>query len=1199
MPQSLVLKCRGLYSFPNSLSEIPEGALTETDNVVVDREGVVGPRRGFRLYGDALSGVASTRSKQLLVYKGRVLRHYSTKLEYDSNGSGTFAAFNDDTGSTASITEVSTGVRIKGIEANSNLYFTSSSGIRKISATSAANLSTAQVVAAGGIKALDGRAVLNTGTGFFTQDSVVAYRIIWGYRDANNNLILGSPSERIVIANPLLDLLISDVNGLLTGLDAAAATSGSDALSDTDYSSLTLSQSAAASTVWAALKSLCQKLDADLSVTTYYNSGSAPSIYNDHSTAPNDPATTTELLGLQAFYDDIVNALLIEAEAKIASTAQVAGNFQNSTQSATVDLTFTVPSGVTTNHLYQVYRTALSTSTDATFLSDLDPGDEMGLVYESNPSSGEISAKEITITDITPESFRGANLYTNPNSGEGIAQANEVPPLSLDIGVFKNTVFYANTQTKHRKTINLLSASDLDTTQLVIGVTGGGSLTYTFRDAVKKTTVTCVDSASLVASGTADYFDIYSAGDNKHYRVWFNQGTVVAPSSTGVTLVKVDVSTGDTAAVVASKLSSALDDLDDFSASSSSADVHIINSEEGISSDPSETVANAGFSITVTSTGAGEDATNRYVGVSDAATPAQAVDETARSLVRVINKQSSGAVCAYYISGPDDVPGQILLEARALGTNAFYLNVNSTGAGDKYSPTLPATGQTVASDNEVAPNRIYYSKYQQPEAVPLVNYIDVGAKDRQIQRIVPLRDSLFILKQDGLYRLSGESGNFTVTLFDSSTTIRAADTVSVLNNQIYVMADQGVVTISDTGVQVISRPIENLIVPLMPTVYTRVTTASFGIGYESDRAYLMFTVMNTADTHATRCFRYNTFTSTWTTWDIEKTCGVYNPTADKIYLGSGDTNYIEEERKTFTRLDYADRETALTLPTSGVNGSSLSFGALFGVEVGDVLVQTQYLTVAQFNRLLQKLDNDNGVVDFDYYSTLKAVAGDNLGDKLVALCAKLNADSGVTDTDYTATATTNFVTNQADFNTIVDKLNNDAGVVFTNYRQSSGTVVWEMTVSDLLTSSNEIVLDYALPFIAGPVTAYKHIASKATWAPAHFGDASLTKQVSEATIIFERNNFTKGTASYSTDLSPGFDDVPFVAEGAGTFGGTIFGRTTWGGDGSSKPFRTYVPREKQRCRYIQTRLEHGVAFENYAVFGISYTYAGTSSRGYR
>ena len=742
------------------------------------------------------------------------------------------------------------------------------------------------------------------------------------------------------------------------------------------------------------------------------------------------------------------------------------------------DLTFAIPQGVTTSHFHQIYRTTIVTP------STVDPGDEMQLVYEANPTSAEITAGVVVVEDLTPEDFLGAFLYTNPNSGEGILQANEPPPLCKDIALFKGSAFFANTATQHRKIVALLGTVDL-----VAGVS---------QFIIKNSTTT---------------------------------------------------------------------------------ETYTFNAAENIS--------------TLTAQ------------LFTASTPAQNVDDTAKSLVRVINRQSSGLVYAFYLSGDveNDLPGKILLEARDVGQEQFRLLVeNEDNTGDSFNPALPDVSSTFSetSDNEVAPNRVFYSKTQQPEAVPLVNYTDIGPRDKKILRILSLRDSLFVLKEDGVYRISGDSPrNFQVTLFDNSTTCRAPDTAAILNNQIYMLSDQGVATISDTGISIVSRPIENLLLPLMSSSYTNFTTASFAVGYESDRAYLVWTVSKPSDTVATQCFRFNVFTSTWTTWDMTKVSGVVNSENARLYLGASDIYHIEEERKDYGRLDHADRESEVTIPLSSLDGTTIALGSLFGIEVGDVLVQTQYLTLAQFNRLLKRLDSDNGVADSDYFATLEALPSENLATKLSLLATKLSADTSISDNDYVSSGSSVFATIQSDFNVIVDKLNADNGVIFGTYKRSTGTVEWEVGVQSTDSRLNFVVLDFTVPFTSGGVTVYKKISSSIVWAPNHFGDPSMTKQVRESTILFENNAFTKAIAAYATDLSPAFEEIPFNGEGNGTWGGFVFGNGSWGGEGTSKPFRTYIPRQKQRCRYINGRYEHAASFEQYAIFGISYTFEPVSTRGYR
>lgn len=1258
MAQSKTLRCRGLYTFANSLSEIPDGALIEAKNVVIDRDSVLEPRRGYKTFGSPIENTASPlRAKQLTLYKGRVFRHYSTTLQYDSDAAGDFQTLSAD------ITEVQSGLRIKAVEANGNFYFTTSKGIKKVSAQVASDLASVSVTDAGGIKALDLTTTLDFNTpGFFSQDSTVAYRIVWGIKDANQNLILGVPSSRTVIDNPIMPLVLRDYNDLLNRIDIAALNNGGGTLSETDYlSTLKLSINSTSANLYTALTDLCTKLDADIGTSTYHGrtgnisaisvanptqitstahgllsgetvtitgSDSIPTIDGNHtvtvidadnftipisvttfgstgswkqtSIASSHPApslnpTSQELVNLQQFYDDIVGALLTEDIAHITAAAQLAANFQSSRQSCIVNLKFSIPQNVTTAYFYQVYRSPLTTSSGVARLGDLDPGDDLQLVFETNPTAGDLVNGYIAMSDITPESFLGANLYTNINSGEGILQANEIPPLSHDIALFRGTVFYSNTQTKHQKQIALLGTSGLASHSFIIDGTA-----YAFTAKVKQVTdITCVAGASLTAVGPADYFDIYSADSVTHYRFWFDIGTATAPSGVGVTLIAIPATALDTNAVVAASVANAITQNVDFVVTSALNVVTVQNEFSGYTTAPTEHVANVGFTVAVTTTGTGEDAATKQIGVSDAATPAQQVDETARSIIRVVNEQVSEVVYGFYLSGPNDVPGLMLFERRALGGSSVVFTVGSSLISDKFSPQIPTSGTAVETDNQVFPNRIYYSKFQQAEAVPSLDYFDVGPKDQKILRIIPLRDSLFVFTERAVYRVAGDNPSFVVSLFDSSTNILAPDTAAILNNRIYVFSSQGIVTVSETGVQVVSRPIENLLLPLI--AQPNFATASWGVSYESDRAYLVFTTTKSSDTFATQCFRFNTFTNTWTQLLLTKTCGIVSTTTDRLYLGATDVPFVEEERKNFNRMDYCDRETVITMRENSIVGNDISLGALFGVESGDVLIQTQLLTISQFNRLLQAIDSDTGLVQKDYYATLKAIPGPALSLNITALCAKLNSDPGIVNPTFSSSGSEVFTSLQTDFNGIVDMLNADPGANRSNYKHSTGNVLIEAKVESTNPVSKvfTITLPSAFPVLPGPMTLYKHISSLATWAPQHFGDPSMLKHFREGTLMFQTQDFTRAIASYSSDLSPGFVDIAFSGEGTGEWGGFTWGGMTWGGDGTSRPLRTLIPREKQRCRFINCRFKHAQAFEKYSIFGVSLTAEINSTEAYK
>jgi hypothetical protein len=494
---------------------------------------------------------------------------------------------------------------------------------------------------------------------------------------------------------------------------------------------------------------------------------------------------------------------------------------------------------------------------------------------------------------------------------------------------------------------------------------------------------------------------------------------------------------------------------------------------------------------------------------------------------------------------------------------------------------------------------VYYSKISQPEAVPLVNYLDIGPKDSAIQRIIELRDNLFVLKEDGVYIITGSSApNFGARLLDGSVKITAPDTAVVLNNKIYCLSSEGVVAITEGGVSIISRSIEDKILGVTNFKFNR-TTIPFGLAYDSDRSYTIWLQERNTDTVATQAYRYNTFTQTWTRWTKSATCALVNQTNDLLYIGDGDRNYLMQERKNFDRTDYADRDFDLTIPATGItnNGYTVELSSNSNVEVGDVVYQEQTVTISQYNRLLLKLDLDQGLNN-DYYSSLQAVSGDSMDVKLNALNDKIVLDdtSGIVTPKLFSPS---FTTMQTQFNVLIGELNDtDCDTIYKNYQESSGTIPFETIVTEIL-DSNKVNVNYPLPYVVGTTTIFKGISSDILWAAQDFGAADLLKQVREGSVLFDQNNFYSCTVGYNSDRSQNFEYTDYNGKGVGFFGGDTWGENTWGGTGNEIPFRTLIPRDKQRCRYIRARYQHYNAREKMRILGISFEPRSISKRAYR
>lgn len=728
--QKLDLALRGLYTSPNNLSGVPAGALEVANNVVINSKNLIQSRRGQTQYGSPLS-IGTGEVNKIFNYASSLITNYDNKMAYDA-GSGVWTNYSGTYNPPAS------NRKMRSLQALNNFYFTTSLGIYKIAGL------TGTPVLAGSPRGLGGEGTLSGASGFLVNNSAVAYRIVWGYTDANSNLILGAPSQRLVVSN-------------------------------------------------------------------------------------------------------------------------------SSGGTRDVSLSFPIPTGITTSHFYQIYRSlGTATSTD-------EPSDELQLVLQASPTGGEITAKLFTVVDSTPYSLMRATLYTSP-SQEGIANSNLQPPFALDMDVFKGVAFYANTKQKQTLSLALISV-DLP------------SLGYLVDATVDTHSSTLLDNISSTAN----------------LRVGMRAvGTGIPANATIATIAGPNSVTISVAATATATVS--VEFQDRF------------------------TVGGINFWA-----GSAQDAATNTFLLYNSSTPGTNINETAINLVRLINiAPSNTTIYAYYVSSIDDLPGQMLFEERAIGGSTFYA---TSTAGSSFSPTLPTSGTTIASGNDQRQNRVYLSKRDQPEAVPIYRYFDIGAANFGIDRVVALRDGIFFFKTDGIFRISGETfENFTVSLIDNTATLLVPESAVPFNNQIFCFTDQGIGAVSDSGVQLMSVAIEDTLLELSSEQFVNFSTASFGIAYESARLYMFFTVKDEADTFARQAFVYNSLTDSWTVWIMDRTCGVVGLATNKLYMAQPDTGQILIERKSYTNFDYADEQYNVTITVVG-SSTSLTLASATNVEVGMTIVQ--------------------------------------------------------------------------------------------------------------------------------------------------------------------------------------------------------------------------------------------------------------------
>ena len=818
-PSYLMLDVKGLFTMPNSLSQVPKGSLLQAENVVVSYNGLLSSRRGIKQFGTDLATLISnvnTEIFQEFFYKGSKLIWFGDStvgrfdpakayFAYDSDGMGTWVQTTHPFPPPAyALTDT-----YRYAQSNDNIYFTSTSGILKTDDPANA------LYSAGGLPGLDGQAVLINSAGFLASDTAVAYRMTWTYTDANHNAIQGTPSTRLVIANTF---------GLVTDTTSGATFAINTIPSGTEFTVSTtlglspgdsISQGAATTTITTVglpftITSVPDAVTLDvssaagLSVDDTIVQGANSTVIQGISGTTLTVSSTAGFTATTA-YDTSVLQITVSS-----TTGFVAG------QTSNVQLTYTIPHGTTTAYQWQIYRTIMSAS------AATDPGDSEQLVAQGNPSPTDITNGFFTIVDALPQSQLGAALYTNSGQ-QGISQTNNIPPLSNDMCFFFGYMIYGAATTQQKFLLSLLSAEPPDGLQL--------GDTFTVTNGSSNFTLTASTSENI----SLGHFKLFTGGD-----------------------------------------------------------------------------------------------------------PGSDILQTKLSLIHVLNRYSQTLVYAYDASDTSAVgtlPGDFYLQEQNIGGGTFEV---SSSRSTCWNPALTTT----PADNKSLPGgglgMGYCSKFQQPEAVPTANTINVGNPNFEWLRCLPLRNSVIVLKADGLFQLTGTTFPFTVTTLDTGTILTAPESCAVMNNQVFAYTNQGVVAIAETGPGIISRPIENLLQPISSYLYPNFPQVTFGTAYQTDRKYLMSTISQDDNfTQATVQYVYDTITETWTTytypipvWDI-----LESPDDHRLYVASASIAYpyVFQEKKSFTRIDYADIEIPVTITSS--SGLIVDLTDTSKVTVGWSLVQ--------------------------------------------------------------------------------------------------------------------------------------------------------------------------------------------------------------------------------------------------------------------
>lgn len=833
--------------------EVPPGAMEEALNVVIADDDLITSRRGFYQYFDVVAGVANN----LFNYLNTLFCIYDNKIAYYENTGSSPNETGTETvlgGADISVT----GTRVsRNVKQSGNMYFTTDTGVLKVEGV--ANVPPEyDILITGAPPGLDldvfyyNLGPIDVGNESpVTVGKIVGYRVVFGYTDANKNLILGAPSSIKTISYPELEGTYTST-GSMTSWVVTVTTADPHALFD------------------------------DVSIV-------------------NTAATDTDLEG--GYYQITVidtTSFSFAFEGSDPTTGTVTFNVVSPPQ-----FQFSLPAEIiaapsTQPWFFRIYRSSQQDISVGIF-------SDFRVAYQGFVTAGQKALGYVfgdPIFDYIGQTFLGAELYTNENSGEGEGQANFMPPLADDLAVFKDIGIYAGITQRATLSLNTIST---------VGMGNGDFLTFT------------TDGDDI------DYFGYVGIG---------NKTTVVATSD----------STGDMLFTYADH-----GFLDDFY-------INTVYSQGSTANGTKFFVIDSGtdtFKVSLTLGGAAvafdggfwaliegllDDNDEVIYQVATGTSEAANIRDVAEGVVKALNRNADSTIYGQYASTPSESPGRMTFISRDFVAEPG-IEVTGTANDISFLYTFIPPVPTSLSDNPptsgafIFPNGACLSKQGIFEAVPLLNFISIGAKSAAILGVRALRDSTIFLKEDGVFRMTGDTvPGLSVTILDSTIICVAPKSIKVLNNEVYFLSNQGVCKVSDNAVGIISREgIEDLIQPILGQ--TDLATETSAVAYETDRTYQL-TTTTPNDDEATACYTYNILTGQWTESDKLFKEAVVGPSNVMFQINL--TGDILRERKTQTRYDYSDQNYSVHV--DDLTGNTMTVTMIAVPEKGDMIVKDEVIT---------------------------------------------------------------------------------------------------------------------------------------------------------------------------------------------------------------------------------------------------------------
>ncbi len=522
--------------------------------------------------------------------------------------------------------------------------------------------------------------------------------------------------------------------------------------------------------------------------------------------------------------------------------------------------------------------------------------------------------------DTTPDDDLGAALYTNPER-DGIAKAKEIPPVARTIAPFARCTWYGDTTSRERVVGALTAVGHVLDFEGQVGI-GTNTITAVPSTAGLRVGMFVCDSNNIPSSA-GTYFAartritaISGAGPGATVTVsanasasaalvyfgacnWIDPSmiaryaTVIGGYTSGATTFNVANATGIKEGMYVWEQGGAETP---FTAGTFIPASTRVVSVSGVYPTVTITIDNA---LTGTTATAQRVSVGDYVTIDTVDYPASPVsaasgpgtpystrtrtwgissDDTVGTsiqwLAQAVNYDALVANRGWrmIVTGTEGAygaltSGDFVIEERGIGGDGFDFsgNVNAFGVY-AWSPSLL---EPVASSNDQATNRLFWSAPEEPEAVPLINFADVATSSARIQRVVPLRAALLVFTTEGLYRVAGVAPDaWSVDLIDPTIRLVSRDTVDVIDNQAIAWTTRGVMLVNEGEAIDISTGAIGKRLDAYVRDGAGTTAHAWVAAWRSQHLALVGCGTDANNGESAEVFAFNTLSRAWTSWPI-------------------------------------------------------------------------------------------------------------------------------------------------------------------------------------------------------------------------------------------------------------------------------------------------------------------------------------------